>query len=133
MVDGQRGHSMLYLFYTWDMFHHVSFHLYLILLSLIPNIATYRTGLRALNGNTNFLLNTKIVGSHALLQQGNPEYDLKRQELYDHYHPLEIDPAIPLDKKAKLMEEWYVTLHILIMELQPCINFVCCLIISSSY
>lgn len=43
--------------------------------------------------------------SHGILQQGNPEYDLKRQKLYDYYHPLEIDPTIPLDEKAKLMEE----------------------------
>ncbi|KAG6434213.1 hypothetical protein SASPL_105836 [Salvia splendens] len=54
--------------------------------------------------------------SHALLQQGNPEYDLKRQELYDHYHPLEIDPAIPLDEKAKLMEEWWEKTHGLLVE-----------------
>lgn len=59
--------------------------------------------------HTNCLLNIKIVGSHGLLQQGNPEYDLKRQKLYEYYHPLEIDPTIPLDEKAKLMEEWYAT------------------------
>ncbi|GMP68218.1 hypothetical protein CsSME_00027901 [Camellia sinensis var. sinensis] len=47
--------------------------------------------------------------SHGLLQQGNPVYDVKRQELYEYYHPLEFNPTIPLDKKAKLMEEWYVT------------------------
>lgn len=46
------------------------------------------------------------VGSHALLQQGNPEYDIKRQNLYDHYHPLEICPAVPVEEKTKLMEEW---------------------------
>ncbi|XP_057778690.1 uncharacterized protein LOC130997411 isoform X2 [Salvia miltiorrhiza] len=54
--------------------------------------------------------------SHALLQQGNPEYDLKRQKLYDHYHPLEIDPTIPLDEKAKLMEEWWEKSHGLLVE-----------------
>ncbi|KAL3838143.1 hypothetical protein ACJIZ3_022734 [Penstemon smallii] len=54
--------------------------------------------------------------SHGLLQQGNPEYDLKRQKLYDHYHPLEIDPTIPLDKKAKLMEEWWGKTHALLIE-----------------
>ncbi|PIN18536.1 5'-nucleotidase [Handroanthus impetiginosus] len=54
--------------------------------------------------------------SHGLLQQGNPEYDLKRQELYDHYHPLEIDPTIPLDEKAKLMEEWWEKTHGLLIE-----------------
>ncbi|KAH6761451.1 5'-nucleotidase / magnesium ion binding protein [Perilla frutescens var. hirtella] len=54
--------------------------------------------------------------SHALLQQGNPEYDLKRQKLYEYYHPLEIDPAIPLDEKAKLMEEWWEKTHALLVE-----------------
>ncbi|KAG8380699.1 hypothetical protein BUALT_Bualt06G0043100 [Buddleja alternifolia] len=54
--------------------------------------------------------------SHGLLQQGNPEYDLKRQKLYDHYHPLEIDPKIPLDEKAKLMEEWWGKTHALLIE-----------------
>lgn len=54
--------------------------------------------------------------SHGLLQQGNPEYDDKRQKLYDHYHPLEIDPNIPLDKKAKLMEEWWGKTHALLIE-----------------
>lgn len=64
-----------------------------------------------------FCLNIEIVGSHALLQQENPEYDLKRQKLYEYYHPLEIDPAIPLDEKAKLMEEWYETLPVIYMEI----------------
>ncbi|KAL6552624.1 hypothetical protein OROHE_007988 [Orobanche hederae] len=54
--------------------------------------------------------------SHGLLQQGNPEYDLKRQKLYEHYHPLEIDPTIPLDEKAKLMEEWWEKTHALLTE-----------------
>ncbi|KZV55258.1 7-methylguanosine phosphate-specific 5'-nucleotidase [Dorcoceras hygrometricum] len=52
----------------------------------------------------------------AKLQQGNPEYDLKRQKLYDYYHPLEIEPTIPLDKKAKLMEEWWEKTHGLLIE-----------------
>lgn len=42
------------------------------------------------------------------MQQGNPEFDAKRQELYDYYHPLEISPSIPIEEKAKLMEEWYM-------------------------
>ncbi|XP_057550318.1 uncharacterized protein LOC130828372 isoform X1 [Amaranthus tricolor] len=54
--------------------------------------------------------------SHALLQQGNAEYDMKRQKLYDHYHPLEICPAIPLDEKTKLMEEWWEKTHGLLVE-----------------
>ncbi|KAL9225014.1 hypothetical protein vseg_000986 [Gypsophila vaccaria] len=54
--------------------------------------------------------------SHALLQQGNPEYDVKRQKLYDHYHPLEICPTIPLEEKTKLMEEWWEKTHALLVE-----------------
>lgn len=49
-----------------------------------------------------------FVGSHNVLQQEDPEYNDKRQKLYEYYHPLEFDPAIPLDEKTKLMEEWYV-------------------------
>ncbi|GMP68215.1 hypothetical protein CsSME_00027901 [Camellia sinensis var. sinensis] len=54
--------------------------------------------------------------SHGLLQQGNPVYDVKRQELYEYYHPLEFNPTIPLDKKAKLMEEWWGKTHALLIE-----------------
>lgn len=76
-----------------------------------------RQAFEPLINHTNFLPNIEIVGSHALLQQENPEYDLKRQKLYEYYHPLEIDPTIPLDEKAKLMEEWYETLPTLYMEI----------------
>eukprot|EP01018_Ginkgo_biloba_P010754 Gb_30866 [translate_table: standard] len=43
--------------------------------------------------------------THALLQQGNADYDLKREQLFDYYHPLEVCPTIPIDEKTKLMEE----------------------------
>ncbi|KAL6637525.1 hypothetical protein ACP70R_025097 [Stipagrostis hirtigluma subsp. patula] len=43
--------------------------------------------------------------SHGLLRQGNEEYDAKREALYEHYHPIEICPDVPLPEKAKLMEE----------------------------
>nr|GMD58977.1 7-methylguanosine phosphate-specific 5'-nucleotidase A-like [Ipomoea batatas] len=45
------------------------------------------------------------VGSHSLLQQDDPEYNMKRQKLAEYYHPLEFNPAIPIDEKTKLMEE----------------------------
>lgn len=48
-----------------------------------------------------------LVASHALLQQENPEYNAKRDELFNYYHPIEYDPQIPVDEKTKLMEEWY--------------------------
>ncbi|KAI5058683.1 hypothetical protein GOP47_0026853 [Adiantum capillus-veneris] len=54
--------------------------------------------------------------SHSLLNQGNPEYDMKRQLLFDHYYPLEISPTIPLPEKTKLMEEWWEKTHCLLVE-----------------
>eukprot|EP00246_Nothoceros_aenigmaticus_P008887 TRINITY_DN2409_c0_g3_i2.p1 TRINITY_DN2409_c0_g3~~TRINITY_DN2409_c0_g3_i2.p1 ORF type:complete len:359 (+),score=44.76 TRINITY_DN2409_c0_g3_i2:3-1079(+) len=53
---------------------------------------------------------------HALLCQGNVEYDIKRQQLYDHYYPSEICPTIPVDQKTKLMEEWWEKSHGLLVE-----------------
>lgn len=54
--------------------------------------------------------------SHGLLQQGNPEYDAKREALYHHYHPLEFSPSIPVEEKTKLMEEWWGKTHGLLIE-----------------
>ncbi|AQK64127.1 uncharacterized LOC100284093 [Zea mays] len=54
--------------------------------------------------------------SHGLLRQGNEEYDAKREALYQHYHPIEICPDIPLSEKAKLMEEWWEKTHGLLIE-----------------
>ncbi|CAD6205980.1 unnamed protein product [Miscanthus lutarioriparius] len=54
--------------------------------------------------------------SHGLLRQGNEEYDAKREALYQHYHPIEICPDIPLPEKAKLMEEWWEKTHGLLIE-----------------
>lgn len=54
--------------------------------------------------------------SHGLLQQGNPEYDAKREELYNYYHPLEYSPTIPIEEKTKLMEEWWEKTHGLLIE-----------------
>ncbi|XP_020087498.1 7-methylguanosine phosphate-specific 5'-nucleotidase A isoform X3 [Ananas comosus] len=54
--------------------------------------------------------------SHGLLQQGNPEYDAKREALFEYYHPLEISPTIPIEEKTKLMEEWWEKTHGLLIE-----------------
>ncbi|OVA07189.1 Pyrimidine 5'-nucleotidase [Macleaya cordata] len=54
--------------------------------------------------------------NHGLLQQENPEYDVKRQELFDYYHPLEFSPTIPIEEKTKLMEEWWEKTHGLLIE-----------------
>ncbi|KAF7112579.1 hypothetical protein RHSIM_RhsimUnG0215000 [Rhododendron simsii] len=62
------------------------------------------------------VLPNKSVGSHGLLQQENSKYDVKRRELAEYYHPLEFNPTIPLDEKAKLMEEWWEKTHALLIE-----------------
>ncbi|XP_076908953.1 uncharacterized protein LOC143566050 [Bidens hawaiensis] len=54
--------------------------------------------------------------SHALLQQDNPEYNAKRDELFNYYHPIEYDPQIPIDEKTKLMVEWWGKTHGLLIE-----------------
>ncbi|KAJ1404783.1 Pyrimidine 5-nucleotidase, eukaryotic [Sesbania bispinosa] len=66
---------------------------------------------------TKFWVNgTRGLSSHGLLQQGNPEYDAKRQQLYEYYHPLEFSPTIGLEEKTKLMEEWWGKTHALLIE-----------------
>ncbi|XP_021901359.1 7-methylguanosine phosphate-specific 5'-nucleotidase A [Carica papaya] len=59
---------------------------------------------------------TRGQTSHGLLQQGNPEYDAKRQALYEYYHPLEYSLTLPIEKKTKLMEEWWGKTHDLLIE-----------------
>ncbi|MQL72437.1 hypothetical protein Taro_004742 [Colocasia esculenta] len=53
--------------------------------------------------------------SHGLLKS-NPETDAKIQAQYEYYHPLEYSPAIPIDEKTKLMEEWWEKTHSLLIE-----------------
>ncbi|KAI9080520.1 hypothetical protein K1719_037486 [Acacia pycnantha] len=66
---------------------------------------------------TKFWVNgTRGQSSHGLVQQGNPEYDSKREELYDYYHPLEFSPDIGLEEKTKLMEEWWGRVHVHLIE-----------------
>jgi len=36
-------------------------------------------------------------------------YIRKAQALFDKYHPIEINPKIPIDEKKKAMEEWWMT------------------------
>ncbi|XP_050385284.1 uncharacterized protein LOC126801854 isoform X2 [Argentina anserina] len=54
--------------------------------------------------------------SHGLLQQENPEYNNKRRQLYEYYHPLEFSPTIPNEQKTLLMEEWWGKSHALLIE-----------------
>jgi len=37
------------------------------------------------------------------------DYAQKAQALFDKYHPIEIDPKIPIEEKKKAMEEWWMT------------------------
>lgn len=46
----------------------------------------------------------------AILRDGSyltPDYAKKAHELYNKYHPIEIDPKIPIEKKKKAMNEWW--------------------------
>ncbi|MHA1764718.1 MAG: hypothetical protein ACTSVK_00480 [Promethearchaeota archaeon] len=46
----------------------------------------------------------------SLLRDGNhltEDYAKKAYALFDKYHPIEIDPSIPLEEKKKAMQEWW--------------------------
>ncbi len=48
----------------------------------------------------------------SLLRDGHyltPDYAPQSQTLYNKYHPIEIDPNIPLTEKKKVMKEWWET------------------------
>jgi len=48
----------------------------------------------------------------SILRDGNyltPDYAQKANALYDKYHAIEIDPAVPLEEKKKTMREWWTT------------------------
>jgi len=45
------------------------------------------------------------------------DYARKAQALFDKYHPIEIDPKIPLEEKKKAMEEWWTTHFNLLIKL----------------
>ena len=36
-----------------------------------------------------------------------PDYPAKAQELFNHYHAIEIDPLLPREKKREAMREWW--------------------------
>ena len=55
----------------------------------------------------------------SILRDGNyltPDYAERAQALYRKYHPMEIDPDIPLTDKKKAMEEWWLTHFDLLIE-----------------
>ncbi len=61
---------------------------------------------------TAFVNGEKMPSIISILRDGNyltSNYALKANELYDKYHPIEIDPKVPLEEKKKAMYEWWAT------------------------
>lgn len=57
--------------------------------------------------------------SHGILNKGptiSTDYKERTAKLYDHYYPIEISKAIPLDEKVKAMEEWWSKAHEIVLE-----------------
>jgi HAD superfamily hydrolase (TIGR01544 family) len=46
----------------------------------------------------------------------SPDYAAAAQELYLKYHPIEINPEIPIAEKKKAMKEWWVTHYDLLIK-----------------
>jgi len=61
---------------------------------------------------TAFVNGKSIPSLISILRDGNyltPDYAEKANALYAKYHPIEIDPKIPLEEKKRAMEEWWTT------------------------
>lgn len=59
---------------------------------------------------TCFVNGKKISSLIAVLRNENyltPDYPEKAHALFDKYHPIEIDPTVPLEEKKRLMHEWW--------------------------
>ncbi len=57
-----------------------------------------------------FVNNKKIPSTISILRDGNyisPEYAKQANELFNKYHPIEIDPKIPQEQKKEKMLEWW--------------------------
>lgn len=55
----------------------------------------------------------------SMLRDGNhltEDYAEKANALFDKYHPIEINPNIPLDKKKSAMQEWWTTHYKLLIQ-----------------
>jgi len=62
---------------------------------------------------TAFVNDKKMPSIISILRDGNyltPDYGSKANKLYNKYHPIEIDPKIPLEEKKEAMYEWW-TIH----------------------
>lgn len=61
---------------------------------------------------TAFVKGKSVPSLISILRDGSyltPDYARKANELYAKYHPIEIDPKIPLEEKKKAMQEWWTT------------------------
>ena len=47
----------------------------------------------------------------------NSDYERKAHELFDKYHPIELDLKIPLEEKKKAMQEWWTTHFNLLLQM----------------
>src|SRR3989344_2734026 len=47
----------------------------------------------------------------------NSDYERKAYELFDKYHPIELDLKIPLEEKKKAMQEWWTTHFNLLLQM----------------
>ena len=59
-----------------------------------------------------FVDGKRILSVISILRDGNylsPDYRKKAQELFDKYHPIEMDPNISFKEKKKAMLEWWTT------------------------
>ena len=61
---------------------------------------------------TLFVNGEKVPSLISVLRNGDyltPDYVQKANQLYDKYHPIEIDPKVPTEEKKKVMNEWWMT------------------------
>jgi len=57
-----------------------------------------------------FINGQKVPSIISILRDGRfltPEYTKQANELFNQYHPIEIDPTVPFEDKKKKMEEWW--------------------------
>jgi len=68
---------------------------------------------------TAFVDGKNVPSLISILRDGNyltPDYAPKAHELFDKYHPIEIDPKIPFEEKLKFMKNWWQDHYDLLMK-----------------
>jgi 5'-nucleotidase len=61
---------------------------------------------------TAFVDGKSVPSIISVLRNGNyltPDYANEAMSLYNKYHPIEINPKIPVEEKMKAMQEWWMT------------------------